>query len=86
MSDSDPSQAKPSRTRTTYIQRQDNEGFNVPNGQPYKLACCDCGLVHQIVIHAPGLPNGTPLGMAARRDNRATAQRRRHHHPKKSPS
>ena len=63
--------------RTAYTQRQDNEGFEVPNGEIYKLACCDCGLVHQIVIIAPGLKKGTPLGMAAKRDNRATAARRR---------
>ena len=62
---------------TKYTQRQDNEGFEVPNGEVYKLACCDCGLVHQIVIIAPGIKKGTPLGMAAKRDNRATAARRR---------
>ena len=28
-------------------------------------------------IVAPGLPEGTPLGFAAERDNRATGQRRR---------
>lgn len=60
-----------------YTQRQDNEGFEVPNAEPYKLACCDCGLVHQIVIVAPGVKKGTPIGFAARRDNRATGQRRR---------
>lgn len=63
--------------RIAYTQRTDNEGFEVPNGEIYKLACCDCGLVHQIVIVAPGLKKGTPLGMAAKRDNRATAARRR---------
>lgn len=66
--------------RTAYTQRKDNEGFEVPNGEIYKLACCDCGLVHQIVIVAPGLKKGTPLGMAAKRDNRATAARRRRAH------
>ena len=66
---------KPSQ-RTIYMQRTDNEGFEVPNGEIYKLACCDCGLVHQIVIIAHGLKKGTPLGMAAKRDNRATAARR----------
>lgn len=62
---------------TKYTQRKDNEGFEVPNGVVYKLACCDCGLVHQIVILAPGVKKGTLLGMAAKRDNRATAARRR---------
>lgn len=60
-----------------YTQRKDNEGFEVPNGVPYKLACCDCGLVHQIVILVPSLKKGTLIGMAAKRDNRATGQRRR---------
>ncbi len=65
------------RRMTKYTQRSDGEGFEVPNGQVYKLACCDCGLVHQIVILAPGVEKGTPLGFAAKRDNRATAARRR---------
>jgi hypothetical protein len=64
--------------KAKYTKRKDGEGFTVPNGIPYKLACCDCGLVHQIVVLADPLPFGTPLGFAARRDNRATAQRRRH--------
>jgi hypothetical protein len=67
-----------SRRRSIYTQRVDGEGFEVPNGIIYKLACCDCGLVHKIVILAPDLPEGTMLGFAAKRDNRATAQRRRH--------
>lgn len=63
--------------KTTYTQRQDGEGFTIPNGEVYKLACCDCGLVHQIVILAPKVKKGTPIGFAAKRDNRATAARRR---------
>lgn len=63
--------------KTKYQKRTDNEGFEVPNGEIYKLACCDCGLVHQIVILAPGVKKGSPLGFAAKRDNRATAARRR---------
>lgn len=61
-----------------YIQRKDGEGFSIPNRTPYKLACCDCGLVHIIALAAPGLRKGVPIGMAAMRDNRATGQRRRH--------
>jgi len=66
---------------TKYTQRQDNEGFEVPNGEVYKLACCDCGLVHQIVIVAPKTKKGVLIGFAAKRDNRATAARRRKKHP-----
>jgi hypothetical protein len=41
----------------------------------YKLACCDCGLIHQIEfkVHEDGT-----LTYRAKRDNRATAQRRRY--------
>jgi hypothetical protein len=56
-----------------YIQRLDNEGWTEKSGVPFKLACCDCGLVHQVVIVA----DGEDIGIAARRDNRATGQRRR---------
>jgi len=63
--------------KAKYTQRQDNEGFEIPNEEVYKLACCDCGLVHQIVIVAPKTKKGTPIGFAAKRDNRATAARRR---------
>lgn len=70
--------------RTTYTQRRDCEGFEVPNGKPHKLACCDCGLVHQVVIVAPGVRKGASLGVAVRRDNRATGQRRRYAPPSNS--
>lgn len=44
-------------------------------GQIFKLACCDCGLVHQVVI----VVEGGEVGIAAKRDARATGQRRRKH-------
>jgi hypothetical protein len=56
-----------------YKQRQDGEGFEVPLGQVYRIACCDCGLVHDFVfVYEDGA-----LGVAAKRNNRATAARRR---------
>ena len=56
-----------------YVQRKDGEGFEVPIGEVYRLACCDCGLVHDVVwVYEDG-----KLAMAAKRNNRATAQRRR---------
>ena len=58
---------------TRYVQRRDGEGFEVPVGEIYRLACCDCGLVHDVVF----VVEGGNLGMAARRNNRATAQKRR---------
>jgi len=58
-----------------YKQRKDCEGFEVPSGTIYRIACCDCGLVHDFVFISE---DGKPIGIAAKRNNRATAQRRRH--------
>ncbi len=58
-----------------YIQRKDGEGFSVRSKIKTKWACCDCGLVHIIVFVAG--KKGSPIGVAAKRDNRATAARRR---------
>jgi hypothetical protein len=60
---------------SNYTQRQDGEGFEVPSGELYKIACCDCGLVHDFVFISQ---DNKPIGVAARRNNRATGQRRRH--------
>lgn len=60
--------------RARYIQRQDEEGFDVPSGELYRIACCDCGLVHDFVFVSQ---DGKRIGIAARRNNRATAARRR---------
>ena len=60
---------------TRYKQRKDGEGFVVPLDQIYRLACCDCGLVHDVVLSYDQQTG--ELGMATRRNNRATAQRRR---------
>lgn len=62
--------------RTRYKQRTNGEGWAVPSGTVYRLACCDCGLVHDFVFVSE---DGKDIGIAARRHNRATAQRRRHH-------
>ena len=57
-----------------YTQRRDGEGFEVPSGEVYRIACCDCGLVHDFVFVSQ---DGMPIGVAARRNARATAARRR---------
>lgn len=57
-----------------YTQRTDGEGFAVPSGELYRIACCDCGLVHDFVFVSE---DGKPIGIAARRNPRATAQKRR---------
>lgn len=59
-----------------YIQRKDNEGWEVKSKTPFQIACCDCGLVHTFVLVAG--KKGEPIGIAARRDNRATGQVRGH--------
>jgi len=59
--------------KAKYVQRVDGEGFEVPSGEMYRLACCDCGLVHDMVFVSS---DGAPIGVAAQRNNRATAQRR----------
>jgi hypothetical protein len=61
--------------RTTYTQRHDNEGWEQKSGESFKIECCDCGLVHRVVVVTDNL--GETIGLAAKRDKRATAQRRR---------
>ena len=56
-----------------YKQRQECEGFEVPMEELYRLVCCDCGLVHDVVW----VVEDGKLTMAAKRNNRATGQRRR---------
>ena len=58
-----------------YVQRYDEEGFVVPLDELYRLACCDCGLVNDVVWSYD--KKTKELGMAVRRNNRATAQRRK---------
>jgi hypothetical protein len=60
-----------------YIQRKDGEGFTVKNRVPFRLACCDCGLVHDFALAVEGVRKGAEVGLAAKRNNRATAARRR---------
>lgn len=55
-----------------YKQRTDGESFLVPHGDTHRIACCDCGLVHDMKFAAVG--NGVIV--TAARNNRATASRR----------
>lgn len=57
-----------------YTQRYDGEGFEVPSGEVYLIACCDCGLVHDFVFISN---DNAPIGVAARRNEEETAKRRR---------
>jgi len=60
-------------------------GWIQPRHEAYKLACCDCGLVHvlqfrvvkdALVIDANDTTDGLVV-FRARRDERATGQKRR---------
>lgn len=60
----------------TYHQHIDGEDEWVAmlNYPTHKIACCDCGLVHQLEFRK----TEDGLEFRAKRDNRATAQKRRH--------
>lgn len=60
--------------KAKFTKRKDYEGFEVPSGEIYRIACCDCGLVHDFVFVSE---DGKPIGIAAKRNNRSTAQIRR---------
>jgi hypothetical protein len=60
--------------KSTYPVIEDGEGFEVENGEIMRLACCDCGLIHDIGF---AIEENGKIGVALKRNNRATAQRRR---------
>ena len=66
----------PSKARSRYIKRIDGIPWVEQSGTPFQIACCDCGLVHTMVLVSG--PKGTPIEIAAKRDPRSTGQRRRH--------
>jgi hypothetical protein len=57
-----------------YPRIRDGEGVTLKAGERFKFACCDCGLVHDMVIVA----EGRNIGLALRRNQRSTAAMRRH--------
>lgn len=57
-----------------YIQRKCGEGWTEQSGRIFRIACCDCGLVHDMVVVRG---QGKEFGIAAKRNNRATSQRRK---------
>lgn len=52
----------------------DGEGISLRSSQVFMFACCDCGLVHDIALVAR---RGGHIGMAVKRNKRATAERRK---------
>lgn len=59
-----------------YIKRESGEGWTILNRVPFRLACCDCGLVHDVLVRARGKNAGFILGIAAAVNRRATASKR----------
>jgi len=60
-----------------YVDLQDNE-WVCPARTGYKLACCDCSLVHNIDFQIRKIGGGrTVLSFRASRNNRATSAMRR---------
>jgi len=57
-----------------YEQLVDGVGTTIPSSKLIRFACCDCGLVHDMVLVSE---DNKPIGMAVRRNARATAGRRR---------
>ena len=67
-------------SKMKYGQIYDGEPFTVKyrqvlnlKGAVMKISCCDCGLVHEVVV----MPMKTRARIYFYRDNRATAARRR---------
>jgi len=53
---------------------QDEVGIALEPNKVFRFACCECGLVHDVVIATRGK---SEIGFAVRRNKRATAARRR---------
>ena len=48
-----------------------------PKRSGYKIACCDCNLVHVLDFKLESYGSGKRIVFRARRDNRATSAKRR---------
>ncbi len=59
--------------RSSVKQRYDYETFEVPVGEKYRLICCDCKLVHDVVF----LIEDNKLFMTAVQNHKSTSQRRK---------
>lgn len=59
-----------------YIKRKDYGGIEIdPKIGLHRIACCDCGLVHDIDFEAN---SDKPIKVIMTKNNRATGQLRRH--------
>jgi hypothetical protein len=59
--------------KSKITQRYDYETFEIPIGEKYRLICCDCSLVHDVVF----LIEDGKLFMTAVQNHRSTSQKRR---------
>ncbi len=55
-------------------QRYDYETFEVPLNEKYRIVCCDCSLVHDVVF----IVDDGKLFMTAVQNRKSTSQIRRH--------
>lgn len=47
-----------------YLQIVDEEGFEIESEEMFRLKCCDCGLIHEVVLVSE---DGNNIGVAMRR-------------------
>ena len=66
--------SSPTRRRTHYgyIQVFADVPVAVKNREIFRLACCSCGLVHDVTIDAPGLLPGSELTISLRENKEHT--------------
>ena len=63
-----------SKIEMKYKKRKDGEVFSVPSGVVHRIACCDCGLVHDFVFLSH---DGKPIGIVAVWNKKETKRLRR---------
>ena len=65
-------------TRDTfhYITRAEPSA-TIQNGVHFRLACCDCHLVHNVTVFVKEFADGHPLQIRITRNHRATEARRK---------
>jgi hypothetical protein len=60
-----------------YTQHMSGDAWAEKNCHPFVVVCCDCGLVHKMVVSIPKVHAGKRIIILCERDNRRTAARRR---------
>jgi hypothetical protein len=70
-----PTANRRTKEKVRYRVLVDGEGVSFRSKELFKLVCCDCGLVHDVVL--VGSKHGRSIGLAMRRNKRATTARRR---------